>query len=148
LQGDWVPYYYYIRDGEDGEYAAEVMNRPSDSTFHFHVLPYSDALVIQGYRLPRLVFRKWANRWYQVMYDDTPPMVRPGLRESDDRLHTHALKDCDIFDDAEEICYLFLRDDRQTVWLHMSEIFELRSNGSEWLPYVDDAVECADCDCV
>ena len=90
------------------------------------MLPYSDALVIQGYRLPRLVFRKWANRWYQVMYDDTPPMVRPGLRESDDRLHTHALKDCDIFDDAEEICYLFLRDDRQTVWLHMSEIFELR----------------------
>ena len=76
LRGSWVPYYYYIRQGEGGQYAQEVMNRPSDSTFHFHVLPYSDAVVIQGYRIPRLVFRKWANKWYQVMTDDAPPMVR------------------------------------------------------------------------
>ena len=69
------------------------------------------------------------------------------LRESHERLRTHALKDCGIFDDAEEICYLFLRDDRQTVWLHTPEIFELRSNGTEWLQYVDDDVECTDCDC-
>ena len=131
LRADWVPYYYFIRHGEDGEDAAEVMNRPSNPTFHFHVLPYSDALVvIQGHRLSRLVFRKWANRWYQVMYGETPPMVRPGLRASDDRLHTHALKNCHTFDDAEEICYLFIRDDRQTVWLHTSEIFELRCQGT------------------
>ena len=146
LRADWVPYYYFIRRGEGGEDATEVMNRPSNPTFHFHVLPCSDALVIQGHRLSRLVFRKHLNRWSQVMYADTPPMVRPGLRASDDCVHTHALKDCHTFDDAEEICYLFVRDDRQTVWIHPSENFELKSNGSEWLPYVDAVGECVDCD--
>ena len=44
------------------------------------------------------------------------------------------------------LMYVFVRDDRQTVWLHMSEIFELRTDGSTWLPYVDVTSECVDCD--
>ena len=105
--------------------------------FYFHVLGYSEAVVIQGCRLSRLVFRRHLGQRKQMMYADTPPVVRPELRASADRLSVHALKDCDIFDNAEEICYIFVRDDRQTVWLHVSEIFELMTDGSAWLPYVD-----------
>ena len=80
------------------------MDRRSKLTFHFHVLAYTDAVVIQGNRLSRLVFRKHLGQWKHVMYADTPPVVRRELQASVDRLSLHALKDRDAFDNAEEIC--------------------------------------------
>ena len=40
-----------------------------------------------------------------------------------------------LFDDAEEMLYNNISDDSQVVWLHVSEVFELRTDGSKWLPY-------------
>jgi hypothetical protein len=48
-------------------------------------------------------------------------------------------------DDAEEVCYIFRRGDHQTFWLHALEIFELKTVGSMWLPYVGVTSECIGC---
>ena len=148
LRAEWVPSYYFIRPGQDGEDAVDCMNRPSKPIFHFHVLGYTDVVVIQGkLALLALIFRRKGDLWKQVVFSDTPLVVRPELRASVARLRVYPLLDYfDLFDDAVEILYINIRDDSQVVWLHMSEVFELRTDGSKWLPYVDSASECVDCD--